>query len=225
LLADQFHAAVAGARTLAEAEGVARLIGRAHAEGHLSDDDAQGLWEAAHARRTRIKAGRPAPLPSPPTGRRRPAPRSPDRQASLARRRRVAASGCLPPGLASAFTQGEVAALAVIGRQCQKSGACRLPIDAIAALAGVCRSTVQNAMRQALALGLIERQERRRRGLPSLTNVVRIVSREWSAWLRLRGGLKNFGATDSSLVLRPETAAATGPERAFRGGEAAKARG
>jgi hypothetical protein len=43
----------------------------------------------------------------------------------------------MPPALASRFTQAELAALAVIARQCQRDGACSLPIDAIAALAGV----------------------------------------------------------------------------------------
>jgi len=66
-------------------------------------------------------------------------PRSPDRQASLERRRRQAASGALPPALAARFTTGELAALTVIARQCQKGGVCALPIDAIAALAGVSR--------------------------------------------------------------------------------------
>src|SRR5271169_3072196 len=82
-------------------------------------------------------------------------PRSPDRQASLERRRRQALSGVVPAKLAAAFTMGEVAALSVIARQCQRAGVCVLPIAAIAALAGVCRTVVQSAMRQARKLGLI----------------------------------------------------------------------
>ena len=45
----------------------------------------------------------------------------------------------------------------------------------IAALAGVSRSTTQNALRAARRLGLIEVKERRRRGLPSLTNVIKVI--------------------------------------------------
>jgi hypothetical protein len=63
-----------------------------------------------------------------------------------------------------------------------------VPIDAIAALAGVSRTTAQNTLRQARLLGLIEVKERRRRGLPSLTNVIKVISKEWSAWLKLSGG-------------------------------------
>jgi hypothetical protein len=41
------------------------------------------------------------------------------------------------------------------------------------------RTTVQNAVRQARRIGLVTVQQRRRRGLPSLTNIIRIISAEW----------------------------------------------
>ena len=47
---------------------------------------------------------------------------------------------------------------------------------AFAARAGVGRTTAQNAMREARTLGLVTVQERRRRGQPSLTNIVRVIS-------------------------------------------------
>jgi hypothetical protein len=72
-------------------------------------------------------------------------------------------SGIVPAKIAANFTMGEAAVLAVVGRQVQRAGVCTLPIDAIAALAGVSRSTTQNALRQARRLGLIEIRERRRR--------------------------------------------------------------
>jgi hypothetical protein len=56
---------------------------------------------------------------------------------------------------------------------------------AFAARAGVGRTTAQNAMREARTLGLVTVQERRRRGQPSLTNIVRVISAEWRTWLRL----------------------------------------
>ena len=84
MLAKQFHAAADGARTLAQAEEVARLARRAYAEGHLGDEAAQAIAEAVEARRTRLKGSRPAPLQTPPTARRR--PKTPDRQASVERR-------------------------------------------------------------------------------------------------------------------------------------------
>ena len=109
----------------------------------------------------------------------------------------------MPPALAARFTTGELAALAVIARQCQGSGVCTLPIDAIAALAGVSRTTTQNALRAAKAQGLIFARERRRPGLPSLTNVLRVVSAEWAAWLKLSGewgGYRNLSATNNKFI-------------------------
>jgi len=55
----------------------------------------------------------------------------------------------------------------------------------------VCRSLVKNALRTAARLGLLTGEERRREGRRNLPNVVRIVSREWLAWLAL--GLKPIG--------------------------------
>src|SRR5271165_3023335 len=55
-------------------------------------------------------------------------------------------------------------------------------------LAGGERTTVQNALRQGRLLGLILVKERRIPGRPSLPNLVSIVSKEWSTWLKLGGG-------------------------------------
>jgi hypothetical protein len=91
----------------------------------------------------------------------------------------------MPPSLAAKFTWGEVAVLRVIGDEVMRHGACSLYIDAIAAMAGMHRTTVQNALRQARRLGLITVEERRPPGRrKSLTNIVRIVSEEWLTWLR-----------------------------------------
>ena len=78
-----------------------------------------------------------------------------------------------------------------------------MPIDAVAALAGVSRTTVQNALRAAKAQGLIFVRERRRPGLPSLTNVLRVISPEWAAWLKLSGeggGYRNLSATNNKFI-------------------------
>ena len=96
------------------------------------------------------------------------------------------------------------AVLSVIAREVQRrDGACALPLDALAALAGVSRTTVQNLLRQARHLGLLEVKERRRRGLPSLTNVLRVISPEWIAWLKLSGeggGFRNLSATNNKFI-------------------------
>lgn len=188
MLAAQFAAAAASARTVAALDDVSRLAWRAHAEGHLDERGIAGLAEAAEARRAVLRSfGQPKPSQPPAPAAKPSRPISPDRAASLARRRRLAASGALPPQLAACFTQGEVAALAVIAREVQRRGGCELPLDAIAALAGVSRTTVQNAVRAALAIGALARQERRRRGRKSDTNIFAITDAGWRAWLRLSG--------------------------------------
>ena len=111
--------------------------------------------------------------------------RAPVRAVAIARRRHLAASGPMPPALASRFTTGELAVLRIVGDEIRAGGQCALCIDAIAARAGVCRRLAQNAIREAARLGLLTIQERRREGQKNLPNIIRVVSREWLAWLRL----------------------------------------
>jgi hypothetical protein len=90
--------------------------------------------------------------------------------------------------MAARFTWGEQAVMRIVGDECRAHGVCALHIDAIAARAGVHRTTVQNALREAQGRGgnapIVSVQERRRRGQRSLTNIIRIVSAEWRDWLR-----------------------------------------
>lgn len=161
-------------------------------EGTLSEAEGEALAGLC------CPAPRPARAVQP---RRRPAPRSPDRRASLERRRRCAASGALPPALAASFTTGEAAVLAIIAAEVRTRGAGLLPIDAIAAKSGVCRRTVQNALRAARQAGLISVEERRVARWRNDTNVVCIISTEWLSWLRIGprgGGCKNLHRTNNS---------------------------
>jgi hypothetical protein len=57
----------------------------------------------------------------------------------------------MPPALAARFTQAEMAALRIISDEVRHHGVCGLHIDAIAARAGTCRTTVKNALRERLA--------------------------------------------------------------------------
>ena len=93
----------------------------------------------------------------------------------------------MPPALAAKFTQAEMAAFRIVSDEVRHHGVCALHIDAIAARAGTCRTTVKNALREARRLNLVTVQERRRRGQKSLTNLVRIISPEWMAWIRIGG--------------------------------------
>ena len=118
----------------------------------------------------------------------------PRTDASMERRRRWAASGRLPPGLAARFTLAEQAVLSLIAAETARRSDCQLSVPHMAALAGVAETTVRNAIREAKKLGLLTVEERRLTGFRNDTNVVRIISPEWTAWLRLaRKGATRFG--------------------------------
>jgi hypothetical protein len=179
-----------------------REVWAAWSAGTLTDAEAQEAAERIQARRVL------APVPIAPPERPSVFPkhrtqRSPDRQRSIERRRRLAASGPMPPQLAAHFTTSELAVLRIVGDECRRHGLCSLHIDAIAARAGVCRTTAKNAIREARALGFVTLEERRRRGQPSLTNLIRIISSEWRVWLRL-GPKTPGGILLTSTVSRSE---------------------
>jgi len=185
---------------------VAAAIWKAFGAGGLTEAQAEQLDGLLNARRGAARAAPvkaqplgavavqlvPAVAP-PPRGERAPPtrahhrtgsrPRTPE---SLARRRRMAAGGYLPPALAVGFTQGEQAVLAVIACEVGKRGSCTLALGHIAALAGVCLTVAKRALRQARTLGLVDVEERRLSRSRNDTNKVRVASREWAAWLRLR---------------------------------------
>ncbi len=146
--------------------------------GGLTDDEAQALSDLIEARKVLPATQKPVQRR---VGSR---PRSP---ASMERRRSWAACGAMPPQLAARFTLAEVAVLAVVAAEVRTKGSCSLTIGHIAALAGVSETTVRNALREAKALELVTIEERRLRPWFNAPNVVRIVSREWMSWLRLRG--------------------------------------
>ena len=181
---------------------VASALWKAFGEGHLSEPEAEALSGLIEARQGVSITEMPS---SPPglTG----APRSragtrPRTDASMERRRRWAASGRLPPGLAARFTLAEQAVLAVVAAEVAKRGDCRLALDHIAAVAGVSRATVRNAIRQAKTLALVTVEERRLARFRNDTNLVCIVSREWVAWLRLaRKAVLRKSENDAHLTL------------------------
>jgi hypothetical protein len=110
--------------------------------------------------------------------------RSPDRRASRDRRRMLGGSSALPDNLRHHYTEGQRAVLCVIAFKIKRYGFCDDPIDALAAQAGVGRTTVQTTLHEARLLGHITVTERPRRGEKNLTNIVRICSREWLAWVK-----------------------------------------
>jgi CRP-like cAMP-binding protein len=179
---------------------VTAALWRAFGEGHVSEAEAEALSKLIDARRVLVSghsAGQAPNLRETNIGSftgllldRQRSPKAgvgsrPRTDASLERRRRWASSGRLPPALAARFTPGEQAALSLVAAETARRGDCRMAIEHMASVAGVSRSTVKAAIREARKLGLITVEERRITGFRNDTNVVRIVSPEWTAWLRL----------------------------------------
>ncbi|MCJ2084317.1 hypothetical protein [Methylobacterium sp. J-090] len=241
-----FHATMAavidGVRTLAQMDELSRQVWQGHAAGALSDEAAQALAEQLHARRSAIRQGIvPVGVP---VGRASLFPprrhvTSPDKLASRDRRRLLACSGPMPPALAARFTTGQLAVLRIVADEVTAKGVCGLCIDAIAARAGVCRRLAQAAIRLAEGDGLLTIEERRHEGRKNSPNLVRILSREWQAWMRrgrrkfvdLRGpaeaaspvqgiGCRTIHPTDRRVLspgkIEARTTAAKLPERQSR---------
>src|SRR3954453_21798619 len=189
MFAEQLRRAVE-ASPRCELAKVAGLLWRAYAAGQVTEDQASELSEM-------IEAKRAIPVPPPrPRLRVGSRPRSP---AHMERRRRWAASGCLPPALAARFTLAEQSALAVIAAENRKRGDCRLTNKEIADVAGVSTTSVKNALRAARALGLISVEERRLTVFRNDSNVVQITSPEWRAWLRLAVERKSVPASPPQI--------------------------
>src|SRR5215212_9531148 len=127
MFAEQLRRAVEASPRV-ELAKVSGLLWRAYAAGHVTEAEASELSDL-------IEAKRALPAPQRPVQRRLGSrPRSP---ASMERRRRWAASGCLPPALAARFTLAEQSVLAVIAAEHRKRGDCRLTHKEIADVTGV----------------------------------------------------------------------------------------
>ena len=176
MFAEEIRRALPGTPRVRLAE-LAAAVWKGFACGAIGEEDAQALADEIHAR----KAIPPTPAaPRKAVGSR---PRSP---AHMERRRRWTGSGWLPPQLAARFTMAETAVLATIAAEVARRGLCRLTVGHIAVMAGVSRTTVQTAVRQAVALGILTSEEWRLTAWRSAPNTVRIVSPEWRTWLRMR---------------------------------------
>jgi hypothetical protein len=147
----------------------------------------------------------------------------PRTDASMERRRSWASSGRLPLRIAARFTLAEHAVLAVVAVEVTGKGECTLTLEHIAALAGVCRSTVKNALREAHSLGLIRVEERRLSAWRNAPNKVTILSPEWLSWLRLTrkgGGVKSVPTTSTKYSKPSESSSTPNAAKGFRLAEA-----
>lgn len=162
-----------------------------HGEGKISDGEATYLSSIIERRRL---LRRTAWWHTKPLGRSvgrlcgrftpRQRQRSPDRKASRDRRRRLGGSSALPDTLRHHYTEGQRSVLCIIASEVKRHGICEFPIDKIAALAGVCRTTVQTTLHEARRLGHITITERSRPGRKNLPNLVEIISLTWRTWIR-----------------------------------------
>jgi hypothetical protein len=240
MFAIQVEAAISGTKSLARLDDYSRDIWKVWAAGSLSDDDAQRLATLIEARKAETRPLDTVRNRAPgvaiqigqsffPPKRRQVCP---DRAAAMERRRRLAFSGPMPPALACRFTTGALAALRIVADEVRAKGRCSLSLSEIAARAGVGVTTARNAVREASREGLLTIQERRRHMRPNLPNTVRIISREWLAWITKGGGSKKAKPTDIGIrkpsvyaegtaALRGDNACPTrpnGPKESFEEG-------
>ncbi|MCJ2087250.1 helix-turn-helix domain-containing protein [Methylobacterium sp. E-005] len=186
-----------GQVTEAEAEALSGLIAARQAKSetvsHLRSPNPGGSTDIENSDTATHRAGSPRTC----VGSR------PRTAASMERRRRWAASGRLPPAIAARFTLAEQGVLALVAAEVARRKDCRLAVGHLAAIVGVAETTVRNAIREAVKLGLLTVEERRITGFRNDTNIVRIVSAEWTAWLRLaRKGVANRDLLGGEVVER-----------------------
>lgn len=215
LVAQQTLGAVA--RTIYEAinlcsnpdqlEETGRRLWEAWGVSQISDDEGSYLQSLIERRRplrhtalSAKPAGRfAARLSSRFTPRQR--QRSPNRKASRDRRRMLGGSSALPDNLRHHYTEGQRSVLCVVAGEVKRCGVCDFPIDKIAALAGVCRTTVQTTLHEARRLGHIKITERPQPGRKNLSNLIEIISPEWRTWIRRGPSVaRRIGSNSVKLV-------------------------
>jgi len=230
---------------------ITAALWRAYGEGKVTEAEAEALSVLIEGRRSSGSGPKPGQSPNPTgpdsgqgTGEpqtlvqaaRRAVGSRPRTDASMERRRRWAASGRLPPALAARFTLAEQAVLSLVAAETVRRKDCRLSVPNIAAVAGVAETTVRNAIREARKLGLLTVEERQITGFRNDTNIVRIISPEWTAWLRLArtrdplsklgssaptataqgGGCKSANRTPTEVLILSESGK-TAPKKGCRG--------
>jgi hypothetical protein len=226
VLALEFMRAIARAKTTAALDHLTKTLYRGYGSGIFNDAETTNIQDALLMRKAtlcgqdtiaarigateeeqqirRQIAMRPTIFPP-----KRPQ-RSPNRRKSILRRRQLAASGPLPPLLASHFTTGQLAVLRIIADEFQTHGVCARTLGEIASRAGVCIALARNAVRTAERLHLILTEYRRKRGQKNDANLLRIVSKDWLVWLaigpKLKRGRSNATRCPEALPLEKRVA-------------------
>ena len=177
MFADDIRRALQGTPRGRLAE-LAAAVWKGFACGAVSEQDAQQLAEEIAARKV---------IPPKPAEPRRRVGSRAKLPASVGRRRAWAASSWLPPRLASQFTQGEVAALAIVMSEIALKGWCELCHGAIAGRSGTSVSTVKRGVAEARRLGLIAVEVRRISRFRNDPNRITVLSAELRTWVATRG--------------------------------------
>lgn len=183
-----------------------------HARGVISDDELLLRDAAIVARREQLNTMSRDGLPVSAMRVRRPRRTPEDRRGRLSVRRRIAASGLLPPCILHRVTVGEAAVLSVMAGDIWRTGKCDACVDALEARSHTSRSVVVRARRIAVELGMFHAQERRvtgRKNLPTVFTIARgsALGRDLAGWLARRPsattsspraiGCQNGSATDN----------------------------
>lgn len=224
---EELAAQIATVPTVAGLDEIARTLWAGLGAGEIGDAEAEAVSRAIEARRGAIR-GRAA-IQAAVDRKAAQGPslwlwaRAEDRARSIGRRRRLAASGPLPPALAARFTTGELAVLRIVGDECRRAGTCDKTLGEVAARAGVGRTTAQRALRVAAMLGMIRVTERRRPYQRSLPNLVTVISAEWRAWLD-RGPHRGDDQAEGGRVRKGEPHGYEDSKSDFRGGRAGRSR-
>lgn len=188
--AARLHVDISGAYSVPRLDDLTRALWREVSGGDISDAESVALQSAIDARRGALscaqQAGpvvsalsRKASLFKP-----RRHPVSPDREASIRRRRVLGSSSPLPAHFRGLFTEGQRAVMLIVASEVNAHGRCTLVVDKIGALAGVGRTSVHVALRRAQSLGLLKVTLRPQKGAKHLPNVIEILSSEWMAWIK-----------------------------------------
>lgn len=216
------RAGIASARSAADVGSLIRDVSQELRDGRLSEMDAGTLFEALDVRRAELRpASAGASLPPGLPGRTKATRPSifpvkkyrpkPDTAAAVTLRRQLAFSGPMPPGLGAGYTVSELAVFRIVADETARIGVCMAYVDELAARAGVCRRTVQNARSKAERDGLIAVTERPKRGSLHDTNVMTIINTDWLAWIQkgkrpgLKGKEKNFAPHGQGSNPEPST--------------------
>jgi hypothetical protein len=208
-VASVFHEAINRCGDPDQLHERARQLWAAYGAGQISDSESTYLQSLINRRRplrhtavTAKPVGRFAGrLSSRFTPRQR--QRSPDRKASRDRRRMLGGSSALPDNLRHHYTEGQRAVLCIVAGEVKRCGVCDFPIDKIAALAGVCRTTVQTTLHEARRLLHVKITERPQPGCKNLSNLIEIISPEWRAWIRRGPSAARLIGSNSVKMVNP----------------------